>query len=531
MAKPVGNATTASTTTGGISDEIRSLVITGTPSSLLKALDLIRSRELSSSEFGRMMNAVTVNLLQRVYSDTPGQFPTPDPPSAGAYTKILRDVSTAVYTTPAQDADYLSCTLPFLALLKETRPERFASSLVDLRKAASLNAAGVLALYFTGFALEKMGSNEEAKAAYARALALSKECYPAALGRARIMAAAGQYPEAITELTALLVLSPDNMSAKRQSALAYYAMGDWSRAESAIAEVLQRNSKDGEFILMRAQVLVEENKFTQAQAPLDLYATINPNNPWYLFLRARVQYEGYHNRDAALNYLRSLLALPDIDDTMTVYTVQLLMSSNRKEEQSEGQTLLKRLLSAVNPSLPVISMALSDALRREEWLEARLYVNRLLDERRSSADLLNAYTIEHNIGNNSAALAYARELYEHDPANEEIGIAYTSALIDTGRLDEAAQLIDKRLGSATNAAIKAQYHYLRSRTRTNEDSRLNDLRSSLFENPRNINSLIAMFDIYHRRKDERRAVYYLKQALAIAPNNPQLKQHEKEYGL
>jgi hypothetical protein len=38
-----------------------------------------------------------------------------------------------------------------------------------------------------------------------------------------------------------------------------------------------------------------------------------------------------------------------------------------------------------------------------------------------------------------------------------------------------------------------------------------------------------MFEIYHRRKDERRAAYYLKQALAIAPDNPRIKQYEAQY--
>ena len=58
---------------------------------------------------------------------------------------------------------------------------------------------------------------------------------------------------------------------------------------------------------------------------------------------------------------------------------------------------------------------------------------------------------------------------------------------------------------------------------------MNDLSSSLFEDPRNLDALTAMFGIYHRRRDERRAVYYLKQALAISPDNPQLRRYEAEY--
>jgi cytochrome c-type biogenesis protein CcmH/NrfG len=58
---------------------------------------------------------------------------------------------------------------------------------------------------------------------------------------------------------------------------------------------------------------------------------------------------------------------------------------------------------------------------------------------------------------------------------------------------------------------------------------MNDLRSSLFEDPRNLNALIAMFEIYRRRRDDNRAVFYLKQALALAPDNPQVKRYASEY--
>jgi cytochrome c-type biogenesis protein CcmH/NrfG len=58
---------------------------------------------------------------------------------------------------------------------------------------------------------------------------------------------------------------------------------------------------------------------------------------------------------------------------------------------------------------------------------------------------------------------------------------------------------------------------------------MNDLRSSLFEDSRNLNSLIALFEIYLRRDDERRAVSYLRQALGLAPDNMQLNRYETEY--
>jgi predicted Zn-dependent protease len=520
---------------GGVADEIRSLTEKGSPSSLLGALELIRARDLGATEFGRIMIAVNVTLIRKLYPSVLAQLPQTDPPQTHVYAKILREIERGLYTPPqANSQDYLEYTLPFLALIpgpggKNPSQERLLSSLPDLRKAGELNPGSALAPYFLGLVFEGTGRPAEAAAEFSRVYESAPECYPAALGLARVMTAEGREKEALQFLSDLVIRLPDNLMVKRQLALAYYNAGDWSRAEPAIAEILQRDSRDGEFILMRARVLVEQGLFLQAQAPLDLYSSINPNNRLYLFLRARVQAEGYRNRDAALNYLRSILRSSPADDETSVYAARLLLESNRQEDQKEGRGMLENLLKAPVPSLAVISLALQEAVRQENWREGRAYVNRLLEERRSSQDLLYAYFVARGLGNNAEALSYAREIHERDPSNEEGANAYVSALIDTGRLEEAGRMIESRLNSVPGGVVKSRYYYLRSRLRNNEEAVMNELRSSLFEDPRNLNALIAMFEIYHRRRDERRAVYYLKQALALAPNNPLLKRYEAEY--
>jgi Flp pilus assembly protein TadD len=519
--------------TAGIAAEIRALVYSGIPSSLLKALDLIRAQNLSNGEFGRTMSAVIMYMFQRLYPGVQGQFPAANPSQNAVYTKILLGVDKGIYTTPPPNGDYLECVLPFLALIKgaESATEdstRLLASLPDLERAVALYPNGVAPRYFIGFAYEKNGRFTEARAAYSEALALSKECYPAALGFARIMAREGQYQEAAQSLLDALMIFPNNMDIKRQLAIIYYEMEDWSHADSAIAEIVQQNNKDGDFILLYARTLIERGQFPRAQSQLDAYALINANDPNYLFLRARIQAEGFNNRDAALNYLRALRNAPAIEDEALVYMAKLLLESDKKEEQAEGKNILAGLLDKEKPSLAIIELAAADAIRRETWEAARPYMRRLLDERRSSADLMNAYTIEHGLNNNASALAYARELFQKEPSNNEAGLVYISALIDTGRTVEAASLIDARLSASPAGSVKSSYYYLRSRTRSGDEARLNDLRSSLFEHPRNLQSLVAMFEYYHRQGD-RRALYYLKQALAIAPDNQQLKRYEKEY--
>ena|GEM_PF-593198 len=537
---------------GGIVDEIRSHTERGTPSSILHALEIIRSRNLGGSEFGRVMNFVNVTLLRTLYPSVEAQLPPLDPPLVHIYSRILRDAETGVYLSPRPNTtDYLELILPFLAYYpgrnrnpdgsrqstagSPAPPERFLAALPDLQRAVTLNEGSVLAHYFIGVVYEQTSRLEDALRRYSGIWERVPEFFPAALGMARIMDIQGRRQEVVQLLSNLTSQFPNNLQIMRQLALAYYHLGDWARAESAVAGILQRNNRDAEFVLMRAHILVEQRQFLRAQAPLDIFATINPNNALFLFLRARVQAEGFNNRDAALNYLRTILrsnptpANRDVHEQASIYAARLFMESPRPADQNEGRELLVRLLASPSPSLDVISLALDDAIRREAWGEARTFVNRLLNERRSFHDLHAAHTLERAQGNNAAALAFARELHSLDPANEEGIITYISALIDTGRRDEASRMIESRLSVVPSGSLRSRYFFLRSRVRGSEALMMNDLRSSLFEDPRNLDSIIAMFEIHHRRRDERRAVYYLRQGLALAPDNPRLRRYAAEY--
>jgi tetratricopeptide (TPR) repeat protein len=494
-----------------------------------RALDQIRQRNLGNGEFGRIMNAVNVNLFRRVYPDIKIQSPAPDPPQSHSYARILRDVEQGVYTAPAASADYLECVLPFLALLNETRQDKLLPCLPDLRRAASLNPGSVLAPFFMGLIYERTGSPEEAEAAFRRALGISPECYPASLAQARLRELAGDHEGAVKTLQDLILRFPDNAAVKRQLAVAYYRRKDWSRAQTAIAEGLQLNPRDGELLLMQAHVMVEQGRFLPAQRPLDQYASINAQDPFYLFLRARVQAEGLGNRDAALNYLRSLIRSPSPPAGSLVYTARLLLESPREEDQAEGRALLSGLMEG-DPPAEVLRMAVRDGVGRRDWQAAKDYLAPLLKENPQNQDLLSAYTIERGLGNNAAALAYARELYERNPSDDEGAAAYISALIETGRQGEAGRLIESRLGSGIGDAQKSRYYYLRSRIRGNDDQVVADLRASLFADPRNLSSMIAMFEFYHfRRPEKARALIYLRQALALDPANPQLRRYAGEY--
>ena len=518
-------------------DDICSSAEIGTPSALFNTLEIIKNEGLASTEFGRAMANVCITLLKTLYPADASGLPPPDPPLTHLYSRILREAEKGNYVPPRKNSpDYLEYVLPFLSIYpgeKTVSSARYFSALPDLERAAELNGESVLAPYFMGIAFEYLNRRERAFQQYTEVWKTFPDCYPAALGLARVMEGEGKYLEAESFLSDLAGRFPDNTQIQRQLALSYYHSGRWQRAQAAVDEILQENPRDGEFVLMKAHILVEQGQLLQAQAPLDLYAGINPNNRFALFLRARVQAEAYNNREGALNYLRAIIRSSSPEDDYyneaAIYAVRLLTESSRPQDQIEGRSLLIRLLSVPDPSLEAVSLAMWDAIRREAWTDARVYLARLLDERRSTQDLLAAYTVEKEEGNAVAALSFAQELYQRDRSNDEGIVAYISALIETGRKDEASRMIESRIENVSGGALKSRYYYLRSLIRANEEFQLNDLRSSLFEDSRNLNSLIALFELYLRRNDERRAISYLRQALALAPDNLQLKRYEAEY--
>jgi tetratricopeptide (TPR) repeat protein len=528
--KPKRQPDSAPQLSGGLSEEIRNLTETGILSSMLQAVELIRSRDLSGSEFGRTMAGINTILIKLIYPDSLAKLPVVDLPQTSNYARIIRDAEKGVYDQPAQTStDFFEHILPFLAVNDQTEPGVFASILNDLEKAQTLKPNSVLPLLFQGFVYERTQRFNQAEQSFRQVYQISNECYPARIGLARVRRIAGFPQEAIDILSDLIIRYPDSIQIKRERAISYYRNNDLSRALSAMDEILQADPRDGEILLIKASILLEQGQYSQSNTSLDSYASINPNNRTYLFLRARVQAEGNRNRDSALNYLRSILRNSPDDTEVLVYAAGLLMESQRPADQSEGREMLERLRRTNGSSIEVLSLSLRDAVQREQWQEAQGYLNRILAVRRTVQDLTDAYNVERGLGNNARALTYARELFERDNSNHDYAAIYISALINSGRRDEASRLLESRINSASTSQIKSRYYYLRSRLQSNQDNALGDLRSSLFEDPRNLDAIIAMFQIYHDRREERRAVYYLKQGLAISPDHPVLKRYEKEY--
>ena len=513
----------------GLADEIRSLTETGVLSSMLRAIELIRSRDLGGTEFGRLMSGINTLFIRLIYHDFPVRLPIIDFPLTSNYSRIIREADGGFYVSPPPDStDFFEYVLPFLSVREQIRPDFIPVILGHLGKAAELRPNSILPPYFSGILYERAGMLNEAHAAFTQAFRISNECYPAQIRIARLNRLAGDIIGAVFILSDLVISYPDSSEIKKELAYAYYATDDFSRALPLIDEILQAEPRNGEFLLMRAAIMIEQGRYFQANVSLDNYASINPNNRSYLYMRARVQIEGNRNRDSALNYLRSILRSNPYDEEIMIYTATLLLGSQRPADLAEGRDLLERLRRISGSSIEVMDLSLRDAIRQENWLEAREYIGNILAVRRSVQDITDAFHIERNLGDNIAALLYANELFQIDTNNNEYTILYITSLIDNGWRDEALALLDSRLNLVTSGSLKSRFYFQRSRLRSNTNDALSDLRLSRFEDSDNLDPIIAMFEIYYNRRDSRMESYF-NLIRARAPDHPVVRRYEREF--
>jgi tetratricopeptide (TPR) repeat protein len=510
--------------------EARRFLETGSPKAIRAALSLIEERDLLQSEYGRMMNAVAALMADRVYPDAGITYGEVNPPLHLPYAKIITEVRNGAWNPPSADSsDYLALTLPCVILVSNTSPDVNNAALPYLRKARRINPKGILAAFLAALALERTGQLLEARQLYDEAVTLSNaECYPAFLGIARILARANRYDDAITLLLELIRLYPENIAARRQLANSYIAAGEWAKAEDVISGVLSRNYRNPEFLLLQARVFIELGRYNQAQLPLDSYESAGgpENSRQYFFLRARLAWEGNRSRSAAVAQLRRTLAIAPDDVAAQIYLTRLLLGSTQPANVTEGRQMLRRLQSRQPVSPEVIHLALQDAIAREAWAEADGYLTEILQDDPPTLSILqSAVMVKNGLGDRPAALGFARKMADAFPGNETALLDLIGMLIQSNvraERNEGEQMIAAALPALKNVSERSRAYYYRSRLRTNDEDTIADLRTSLLENPRNIDAILGLIAIYEKRKDTRRVTFYLQQAIVLAPNHPEV---------
>jgi tetratricopeptide (TPR) repeat protein len=525
-------------------EAIEASIAFGSPSSLARARELAASPKALRPEDAAYLDALARGFEAAIYPiNADPDAVKADAAQNSGLLPALREAAAGRYPTIAPEAAGSSMgeLVPALSLLASDSSETARKAIDALDRFARLGVPSIVPSIIRGVDAERRSDWQGALGLYRSALAIAPDAWIASLGIGRALAAQRRYLDSIAALGPLARLHAGLPSFDRPYAQALYAVGRYAEAESYIARVLIRDPQDSRFVLMRARLLVASKGFQQARPLLDAYGTVDPSNRLYLLLRA-LESEGLRAREEAVKWARrGLAAFPD--DPELLATASRLLFAGPAFGREEGRSLASRAYELTAPGAAApqdtdweAATAISasreaagveaarllaiDAASRFAWTDAASYLKRA---GQALGDKALAAKILRKAGDAKGELELATAWRSAEPGSEAATEAFMRALVDSGQDRAAQDAIARTLPGALSPALRSSLYYLQSRLQKSDEAALTLLRAALVENADNPEALAAVSDIQVRRKDYAKARFYLRQAMAISPGDPELE--------
>jgi tetratricopeptide (TPR) repeat protein len=507
---------------------VEALLARGTPDSLARARELAESSKVLSSSDVLAYRWFAVELGRMAYPERLGTAPVaPELPAGHPWARAFADARTGRIGTPREGADPLELLALASALFRGDSKEAARAAALALELFAQTRLESPLADHLQGMIAERSGNLSFAQERYVAAFVAAPDCYPALFGAARTLIALGRPKEAVDILSASKAAFGDSFGWVRLMALALYDSGRYDEAGPFVLRVLLEDPLDSRILLVRADMLVRAGDYRQAAPLLDAYGAVDPVDRRYLFLRGRVAWEGSRNKDEALRYFRKLLSIYP-DDAETLLAAARILALGTAPERGEAYLMAGRVLARIPEDPGALRILLAEEIRRKDWTSALATQERLRAADPEYRDRASMHLVYRSAGRYEEAFRVASEWRTASPDSEDARIAHIRSLIDRKDTAGARDLIARALTEKGSARFRSSLYFLQSLVQPNDEAALNSLRSSLVENVQNLEALTAMYDIYMRQKDAQKARFYLRQALAVAPDDPALARRREE---
>ncbi len=504
--------------------EILNGVENGTPESIRQAMNFIRKSESEYQENERVLINIASAIMQYAWPSEKFPLDVPSVSENGVYLGALEFVKNGIFDSSTGNTDFLSTILPaFVALDSDVSPEILVLCEEALVKASEFNETSVLADYLRGVVDFKMRNFASAEGYFGKVYGSNPEIYENKLYFARTEYELKKYETSSGILQGILSGNPLNLEVLKLGAKVAFDMKDYEKSEEYVARVLQQVPNSLEFVLFRAKILVQKNDYIHAVSLLDMYSRQNDTNRDYLILRTKVQVDWSKNAGLASETIEKALALYPDDKDALLLAAQIASITDSPVAGKYADELVQKILETDPENRTALVYALNGLVRREEWDSAYEISRRLVAFENPESDVILRHTsICLKLGKKSEALNIASGAYNSNPQDETILQAYILAQIANGNTNQSITLINSLLDSSSSK-MKSYLYYRRSFLQGTESSSLADLRSSLIANPRNSDALLRLYEIYFAKEDYKKAQYYLKQVVALNPNDSSIK--------
>lgn len=512
-----------------IDEAILADVENGTPESLSRAATAIRSVQSGEqSESANVLLAVSSAIMQFVWQQRVN-WQVPNVPADTPYTGAISSVRQGIYDLSTGNVDFLATLLPSLLIpASRSVSEFFTEAEVALKKCVEQKPDSVVALYLLGLLYQKNGDFSRALSFFERAAAGDAENHAVLYSQALCLERTGKYDAAAAISDALLAKNQTDVNVLKLCTQIAFSQKKWDKAEEYVGRVLQQEPNDREYVLLRIRILMEKGDYVRASSLLDVYSRQDATSRDYLLLRTRLQYSWSRSANAAQATIEQALNRYPNDMEVLLFAAEIAASNVSTIAGQSALDLAQKVLSAQPNNNAAREYVVRGFIQNENWQAAYSEIQRLraADSQNVQYQLLNV-TVCLALNQNDEAWNLAQEMYRKNSTNKEVVRAYISVLVQTGRSTQALSLINENIDT-TDADFRSFLFYRRSFLRKTQDEQLSDLRSSLIANPRYNDALFRLYQIYYEQGEYRRAQYYLRQVVALNPDNAYYRRLNEE---
>lgn len=509
---------------GEIDSVILSYVENGSPENLRLAISLLKRNKENMTEQEQVLHYIAVSIMQMCWKKQNFTEPTTGQNFKNNYTGSISSSKNGIYDPFVNPTDFLTFALPSLVLaVSETRTDYYEQALQSLKSALILNPSSAFANYLLGILYTRTGYFKEANESFGYAYDLAGSCYETSYAFADSFMAISDPASAFAMSEKLLQSYPQDKNLLKLCAESAFASEDYTTAELYVGRVLQIEPENSYYLLFRARILVKKGEYIRAASLLDAYAKKDSSSRDYLVLRFAVQKNWNKNISAATATIENALVLYPEDSEIILSAASLASETGSKIAGKSGEELADQILANDSGNFEALQIKISSMVAARKWNEAYKASSELIKKENIPRSVLFTH-IKICLSDNKKdeAWRYASNLYNENSTDEEVVQSYIDVLVSTKRNAEALHLINQLIPTSA-ARMKSFLYYERSFLASGENAVLADLRSSLTANPRNKDSLFRLYQIYFEKKEYRKAQYYLKQVVALSPNDESLR--------
>ena len=498
------------------------------PANLKEAVLFIQNDSKGLTNENKLYLKIIADIMYLVYPlETNGVKP-PISNEDEPYLQALREVKSGLYPVSTKKDGFLGLIIPTLVLtyndFSDTVLAQYSEDIESrLMEAQKLRPQSVLPYYLLGLLKEKNNKLTEAVALYQKAWQLDSSCYPAGFKYGHFAAESGNGAEALKIADTLNSSYKDNTEVKLLYAQAHIAKNDLNKASENIVSVLKKEPENISALLLRIRILIEQKEYLRANSLLDAYSTKNKTAKNYLLYRARVTKEWNKNLIRASEFLTEAYKYYPEDFNVLLACAEICFEASTKIDNKSADFFIRKVLEAYPKNTAALALLVKNDINNGKWAQAVESAEDLAAKYPSDANkelLLTSYL---GAGQTSKALSLAKKLYANtkNPSNSFINL-YMEALYAGKDYQTVKQVINQKMKGADSQLKSILYYYNAKLEQGNSSEYLNFLQSSLLSNPRNKDSLFAMYEWYLKTKDYKKAKYYLGQVLALDPSNKNL---------